>query len=107
MPEEEDGKKRGAEGYDGTAAAGVTVRASEDADLTHQAARPREEKLRSDLFVLHQLAGAFAAYNDVLRATQASTVVTHCPSRRHVSVGVCRPATKASREAARGNRRVP
>jgi len=66
-PEEED------DGNDGNSAADVTVRASEDADPTHLAARSREEKLRNDLFVLRQLNGAFAAYNDALQATQAGT----------------------------------
>ncbi|KAH9042063.1 hypothetical protein EDB85DRAFT_1917656 [Lactarius pseudohatsudake] len=51
----------------------VTVRAGEDVDPTHLAAQSREEKLRSDLFVLRQLNGAFAAYNDALRETQAGT----------------------------------
>lgn len=61
------------DGNDGNAAADVTVRASEDADPTQLVARSREEKLRSDLFVLRQLNGAFAAYNDALRATQSGT----------------------------------
>jgi hypothetical protein len=75
------------DGNDGNAAADVTVRASEDADPTQLVARSREEKLRSDLFVLRQLNGAFAAYNDALRATQSGTEVSCCPSRHHVAVG--------------------
>ena len=77
------------EGDDGSAAADVTVRASEDpdSDPTHLAARSHEEKLRSDLFVLRQLNGAFAAYNDALRETQAGTEVSRYPGRRHVSAG--------------------
>lgn len=80
VPEEEGEGGRVAEeeweeddGNDGNTAADVTVRANEDADPTHLAARSREEKLRSDLFVLRQLNGAFAAYNDALRATQSGT----------------------------------
>lgn len=75
------------DGNDSNAAADVTVRAGEDADPTHLAARSREEKLRSDLFVLRQLNGAFAAYNDALRATQSGTEVSCCPSCRRVPVG--------------------
>lgn len=106
----------GDDGNDDGAAADVTVRASEDpepdTDATHMAARSREEKLRSDLFVLRQLNGAFAAYNDALRETQAGTEVSRCPGRRFVSVvnpdrpSICRPVTQASREATRANRRV-
>ncbi|KAH9065348.1 hypothetical protein EDB87DRAFT_1574516 [Lactarius vividus] len=58
---------------DDSAAADVTVRAGEDPDPTHLAAQSREEKLRSDLFVLRQLNGAFEAYNDALRETQTGT----------------------------------
>ncbi|KAI0256031.1 hypothetical protein BJV78DRAFT_1273017 [Lactifluus subvellereus] len=62
------------ENEDSTAAADVTVRVSgEDADRTRLAAQSREEKLQSDLFVLRQLNGAFAVYNDALRETQAGT----------------------------------
>ncbi|KAI9465426.1 hypothetical protein BJY52DRAFT_1243912 [Lactarius psammicola] len=79
--EEEEGEgERGGEvwegdddGNDDSAAADVTVRAGEDADPTHLATQSREEKLRSDLFVLRQLNGAFAAYNDALRETQVGT----------------------------------
>ncbi|KAF8274603.1 hypothetical protein EI94DRAFT_1696104 [Lactarius quietus] len=78
VPEEEgeDGRvvEEEWEGDDGNSAADVTVRAGEDADTTHLAARSREEKLRSDLFVLRQLNGAFAAYNDALQATHMGTV---------------------------------
>ncbi len=109
---EEEGGGDNDDGNDDSAAADVTVRAGEDADPTHLAAQSREEKLRSDLFVLRQLNGAFAAYNDALRETQAGTEVSRCPGRRRVSVGNIRsptshrPATQASREAARANRRV-
>ncbi|KAI9460915.1 hypothetical protein BJY52DRAFT_1185743 [Lactarius psammicola] len=51
----------------------VTVRAGEDVDPTHLTTQSREEKLRNDLVVLRQLNGAFAAYNDALRETQAGT----------------------------------
>ncbi|KAI9443282.1 hypothetical protein H4582DRAFT_2126421 [Lactarius indigo] len=80
--EEEDGEGWGGEegqkggdddGNDDSVAADVTVRAGEDADPTQPAAQSREEKLRSDLFVLRQLNGAFASYNDALRETQAGT----------------------------------
>lgn len=96
---EEEGEED--DGNDSNAAADVTVRAGEEADPTHLAARSREEKLRSDLFVLRQLNGAFAAYNDALRATQSGTEVSCCPSRRYVPVGnQIAHSTQASREAA-------
>ncbi|KAH9998489.1 hypothetical protein BJV74DRAFT_725522, partial [Russula compacta] len=54
--------------------ADVTVRVSdEDANRTGIAAQSREEKLQTDLFVLRQLNGAFAVYNDALREAQAGT----------------------------------
>ena len=90
VPEEVGEGSREAEeddGNDENAAADVTVRAGEDADPTHLATRSREEKLRNDLFVLRQLNGAFAAYNDALQATQAGTEVSCCPSRYHILVG--------------------
>jgi hypothetical protein len=111
--EEEGGGGRGAEeeweeddGNDGNAAADVTVRANEEADPTHLAARSREEKLRSDLFVLRQLNGAFAAYNDALRATQSGTEVSRCHSRPRYPVGnqIVRPSscdTSESRSSSR------
>lgn len=71
--EEEEQKVGDDDGNEDSVAADVTVRAGEDADPTHLAAQSREEKLRSDLFVLRQLNGAFAAYNDALRETQAGT----------------------------------
>ncbi|KAH8998509.1 hypothetical protein EDB92DRAFT_1941334 [Lactarius akahatsu] len=74
VPEEEEG-----EGW-----RDVTVRAGEDVDPTHLAAQSREEKLRSDLFVLRQLNGAFAAYNDALRETQAGTEVSLCSMSQSV-----------------------
>ncbi|KAH9179308.1 hypothetical protein EDB89DRAFT_1926507 [Lactarius sanguifluus] len=72
------------DGNEGSVAADMTVRAGEDADPTHLAAQSREEKLRSDLFVLRQLNGAFAAYNDALRETQAGTEVGLCPMSQSV-----------------------
>jgi hypothetical protein len=93
VPEEGGDGERGEEewegdgGNDDSAAADVTVRAIEDPDPTHLAARSREERLRSDLFVLRQLNGAFATYNDALRETQAGTEVSCCLGRRHISVG--------------------
>ncbi|KAH9994020.1 hypothetical protein BJV77DRAFT_996508 [Russula vinacea] len=54
--------------------ADVTVRGGdEDANRTSIAAQSREEKLQSDLFVLRQLNGAFAVYNDALREAQGGT----------------------------------
>ncbi|KAF8482969.1 hypothetical protein DFH94DRAFT_730965 [Russula ochroleuca] len=54
--------------------ADVTVRVGdEDADRTSIATQSREEKLQSDLFVLRQLNGAFAVYNDALREAQGGT----------------------------------
>ena len=38
-----------------------------------KAARSREEKLKSDMFLPKKLNGAFSLYTDVLRATQSST----------------------------------
>ncbi|KAI9445235.1 hypothetical protein H4582DRAFT_1806175 [Lactarius indigo] len=70
VPEEEH---EGDDENDDNAAADVTVRADEDVDPTHPALQLREEKLRSDLFVLRQLNGAFESYNDALRETQAGT----------------------------------
>jgi hypothetical protein len=62
---------------DGIAAVDVTVRVGgEDADKTRLAAQSRDEKLQSDLFVLRQMNGAFAIYNDALRETQAGTEVS-------------------------------
>ncbi len=92
VPEEEGEGRRGEEeqegddGNDDSAAADVTVRAGEDVDPTHLATQSREEKLQNDLFVLRQLNGAFAAYNDALRETQAGTEASRCPGRQ-VSVG--------------------
>jgi hypothetical protein len=58
--------------------ADMTVRVGdEDADRTSIAAQSREEKLQSDLFVLRQLNGAFAVYNDALREAQAGTEVSY------------------------------
>ena len=57
--------------------ADVTVRGGdEDANRTSIAAQSREEKLQSDLFVLRQLNGAFAVYNDALREAQGGTEVS-------------------------------
>jgi len=65
------------------AEADVTVRVGgEDAEKTVIAAQSREEKLQSDLFVLRQLNGAFAVYNDALREAQGGTEVSpSCLSR--------------------------
>lgn len=60
------------------AEADVTVRVGgEDADRTSIAAQSREEKLQSDAFVLRQLNGAFAVYNDALREAQGGTEVSY------------------------------
>lgn len=66
------------EGAEAEAEADVTVRVGhgEDAEKTGVAAQSREEKLQSDLFVLRQLNGAFAVYNDALRETQGGTEVS-------------------------------
>ena len=71
--EREEEKGAGAE-----AEADVTVRGigGEDAEKTGIAAQSREEKLESDLFVLRQLNGAFAVYNDALREAQGGTEVS-------------------------------
>jgi hypothetical protein len=50
--------------------------ADADADRTRVVAQLREEKLQNDLFVLRQLNGAFAVYNDALREAQAGTEVS-------------------------------
>ena len=63
----------------------------EDADRTSVAAQLREEKLQNDLFVLRQLNGAFAVYNDALREAQAGTEVNWsfqlqtCPNLLYVT----------------------
>ncbi|KAI0305645.1 hypothetical protein B0F90DRAFT_1808848 [Multifurca ochricompacta] len=62
------------ENEDSAAAADVTVRVGgEDPDRTRLAAQSREEKLQNDIFVLRQLNGAFAVYNDALRETRTGT----------------------------------
>jgi hypothetical protein len=63
--EEEDG-----------AEADVTVRGNgKEAEGTSNAVQLREEKLQNDLFMLRQLNGAFAVYNDALREAQVGTEV--------------------------------
>lgn len=77
--EEDVGEEREEEEEDGAEAeADVTVRVGhgEDADRTAIAAQSRDEKLQSDLFVLRQLNGAFAVYNDALREAQGGTEVS-------------------------------
>lgn len=74
--EEDVGEEGEEEEEDGAEAeADVTVRVGhgEDADKTAIAAQSRDEKLQSDLFVLRQLNGAFAVYNDALREAQGGT----------------------------------
>lgn len=80
--EEEGGEDAEAES-EVEAEADVTVRVGgEDVEKTVIAAQSREEKLQSDLFVLRQLNGAFAVYNDALREAQGGTEVSHsCLSR--------------------------
>ena len=76
-----DALEEGKEEEEGVGAeADETVRGNdgEDADRTSVAAahaQLREEKLQNDLFVLRQLNGAFAVYNDALREAQAGTEV--------------------------------
>lgn len=89
--EEEEGAEVGAE-------ADVTVRlgGGEDAEKTVIAAQSREEKLQSDLFVLRQLNGAFAVYNDALREAQEGTEVSqvlHAPFSHIITRLASRRAT--------------
>jgi len=72
--EEEDA---GGVDEDGAAEADVTVRlGGEDADKTTvETKQSLEEKLQNDIFVLRQLNGAFAVYNDALREAQGGTEV--------------------------------
>ena len=104
------------EGYveEGTEA-DVTVRVSdEDANRTSIAAQSREEKLQNDLFVLRQLNGAFAVYNDALREAQAGTEVSCSCSyylRLSTHAGLISPPSfypqsKAHRRAARADGRA-
>ena len=75
----EDGEEREeVEGAEAEAEADVTVRigAGEGAEKTVVVVQSREEKLQSDLFVLRQLNGAFAVYNDALREAQGGTEVS-------------------------------
>lgn len=75
LDEEEDA---GAPEDEEGAEADVTVRvADEDVDKTSIAAQSREEKMQSDLFVLRQLNGVFAVYNDALREAQSGTEVRY------------------------------
>jgi hypothetical protein len=76
--EEEDAGEEMEEEESAEAEADVTVRVGggEDAGKTVIAAQSREEKLQSDLFVLRQLNGAFAVYNDALREAQGGTEVS-------------------------------
>jgi hypothetical protein len=61
---------------EGGAEADVTVRGnSEEVDGTSNAAQSREEKLQNDLFVLRQLNGVFAVFNDALQEAQVGTEV--------------------------------
>jgi hypothetical protein len=82
LEEDDAGEEREeSEGEDCVEAeADVTVRVGggedEGAEKTVIAAQSREEKLRSDLFVLRQLNGAFAVYNDALREAQGGTEVS-------------------------------
>jgi hypothetical protein len=75
LEEEDAGEER--EEEEG-AEADVTVRVGggEDAEKTGIAVQSRDEKLQSDLFVLRQLNGAFAVYNDALREAQGGTEVS-------------------------------
>ncbi len=80
------------EGDGGGGEADVTVRGRtedggvEDADRTSIAAQSHEEKLQNDLFVLRQLNGALAVYNDALREAQTGTEVnSSCGSNLYLS----------------------
>lgn len=89
--------------------ADVTVRGGdEDANRTSIAAQSREEKLQSDLFVLRQLNGAFAVYNDALREAQGGTEVS-CSCfywLLRVFFFFLTPLLQASRRAARTDGRT-
>jgi hypothetical protein len=110
--EEEREEEEGAE-VEAEAEADVTVRVGhgEDAEKTGIAAQSREEKLQSDLFVLRQLNGAFAVYNDALREAQGGTEVSPLPmpSREDLflfSLFLTHYPTKASRRATGTDRRT-
>jgi hypothetical protein len=76
--EEGEGVGEDEEGAEALAEADVTVRVGgEDANRTTVAAQSREEKLQNDAFVLRQLNGAFAVYNDALREAQGGTEVSY------------------------------
>jgi len=69
--------------------ADVTVRGhGEDTDRTGIAAQSREEKLKSDLFLLRRLNGAFEVYNDALREAQSGTEVSLL-MRLHLHLHAC------------------
>ena len=77
LEEEDAGEEmEGEESAEAEADVTVRVGGGEDAGKTVIAAQSREEKLQSDLFVLRQLNGAFAVYNDALREAQGSTEVS-------------------------------
>jgi hypothetical protein len=103
LEEEEDvGEEREEEeGIEGEADVTVRVGHGEDVEKTGIAAQSREEKLQSDLFVLRQLNGAFAVYNDALREAQGGTEVSpFMPSRGSFSLFLTHYyPTKASRRA--------
>ena len=65
------------EGAEGDVTVRVGDEAADGVNRTSIAAQSREEKLQSDLFVLRQLNGTFAAYNDALREAQGGTEVSY------------------------------
>jgi hypothetical protein len=87
--------------------ADVTVRVGdEDADRTSIATQSREEKLQSDLFVLRQLNGAFAVYNDALREAQGGTEVSHSYFYQLLRRFFSHTATTTSASPSSSNRRT-
>jgi hypothetical protein len=95
--EEEDG-----------AEADVTVRETGgEVDGTSNAAQLREEKLQNDIFVLRQLNGTFAVYNDALREAQAGTEVNRsCGSNMLLSNHATCFSPTAHRRTARADGRA-
>ena len=107
LEEEEDvGEEREEEeGTEGEADVTVRVGHGEDVEKTAQS---REEKLQSDLFVLRQLNGAFAVYNDAIREAQGGTEVSPFTPLRGFSVSLSHSHAlpQASRRATGTDRRT-
>jgi hypothetical protein len=115
LEEEEDAgeEREEEEGAEAEVDADVTVRVGhgEDVEKTGIATQSREEKFQSDLFVLRQLNGAFAVYNDALREAQGGTEVSPFMPREDpfffLSLSFSHSSTpQASRRATGTNRRT-